>query len=102
VRSEGRADIEMGDIVGKVNVLVNNPAEMAVFSGISGCLASFCQNAEHAPLIHVYDVNVCRDYKRRVRSGRAARATRIQGASQGEGLMLPSSAGDLTIQQLSI
>src|SRR5580658_3830857 len=38
----------------------------------------------------------------RVRSGRAARATRIQGASQGKGLMLPSSAGDLTIQQLSI
>src|SRR5580658_5326404 len=26
-------------------------------------------------------------------------ATRIQGASEGEGLMLPSSASDLTIQQ---
>jgi hypothetical protein len=50
-----------------------DPRRRPSFQGISGCLASFCQNAEHAPLIHVYDVNTWRDYKRRVRSRRAAR-----------------------------
>jgi hypothetical protein len=48
-------------------------ADTAVFSADSGRLASFRQNAEHAPFIHYYYVNLWRDYKRRVRSRRPAR-----------------------------
>jgi hypothetical protein len=48
-------------------------ADTAVISADSGRLASFCQNAEHAPLIQSYSVNVWRDCKRRVRSRRPAR-----------------------------
>jgi hypothetical protein len=43
-------------------------AEMAVFSGHSGRLASFCQNAEHTPVTHGDYVILWRGYKRRVRS----------------------------------
>jgi hypothetical protein len=50
-------------------------ADTVVFSADSGRLASFCQNAEHAPFIQRYTVKVWRDYKRRVRSEEATRGT---------------------------
>ena len=50
-------------------------ADTVVFSADSGRLASFCQNAEHAPFIQRYTVRVWRDYKRRVRSEEATRGT---------------------------